>query len=163
MDLIQYLQELLNKDIPKEEYSDPRDHRGEQVKDFLKKMSAIESSSGKNLKHPKITDPKSIHYGTAAVGEHGLMPLTAQEMDTRFGTNELKKMDKFQAEKYLNENPELVDKLTKSMAARLTNEHGEGELANYMWQHGHNSPPKDLNAVENADRTSKFRILNKLK
>lgn len=163
MEFNEYIQQLLNKEQPQEEYIDPRDYRKQQVQEFLKKMSAIESSSGKDLAHKKITNPNSVHYGTAAVGEYGLMPLTAQEMDTRFGVNKLQDMDKFEAEKKLNENPELAEQLAKSMAARLTNQHGEGELANYMWQYGHNSPPKDQKTVQTAERTKKFRVLNKKK
>lgn len=163
MDFNDYIQQLLNKEQAQEEYVDPRDHRKQQVQEFLKKMSAIESSSGTDLAHKRITNPKSVHYGTAAVGEYGLMPLTAQEMDKRFGVNELQKMDKFEAEKKLNENPELAERLAKSMAARLTNQHGEGELANYMWQYGHNSPPEDLKSVQKVERTKKFRVLNQKK
>tara|TARA_R110000868_G_scaffold70612_1_gene207291 strand:- start:714 stop:1205 length:492 start_codon:yes stop_codon:yes gene_type:complete len=163
MDLNDYIHQLLNKEPAQEEYADPRDHRKQQVQEFLKKMSAIESSSGQDLAHKRITNPKSVHYGTAAVGEYGLMPLTAQEMDKRFGVDELKGMDKFEAEKKLNENPELAEQLAKSMAARLTNQHGEGELANYMWQYGHNSPPEDPNVIKKSDRTKKFRVLNKKK
>lgn len=140
-------------------YDDPRDYRKKRVEDFLKKMKEIESSGGTDLDHPVIKDPKSIHVGTKAVGEYGLMPLTAKEMDARFGTDELKDMDKFQAQEYLEQNPELAERLAKSMASRLVAKEGEGEDSNYMWQHGHNKrPPKEK--VESAKRTKKFRVLN---
>lgn len=138
---------------------DPREYRAERVKKFLEKMSQIESSGGQDLDHPVITDPKSIHSGTKAIGEYGLMPLTAKEMDSRFGTNELKGMDKFEAQKYLEQNPELVERLAKSMASRLVAKEGEGEDSNYMWQHGHNKRPSK-EKVEKAERTKKFRVLN---
>jgi hypothetical protein len=143
-------------------YDDPRDYRKKRVQDFLKKMSQIESSGGKNLDHPVITDSKSIHAGTKAVGEYGMMPLTAQEMDKRFKTNELQGMDKVEAQEYLEQNPELVDRLAKSMASKLVEEHGEGEDSNYMWQHGHNKAPSK-EKVAKAERTKKFRVLNKKK
>jgi len=141
-------------------YDDPRDYRKKRVQDFLKKMSQIESSGGKNLNHPIIKDPDSIHVGTKAVGEYGIMPLTAQEMDKRFKTNKLKGMNKFEVQEYLEQNPELAEQLSESMASRLVDEHGEGEDANYMWQHGHNKAPSK-EKVEKADRTRKFRVLNK--
>ena len=69
------------------------------------------------------------------------MPLTALEMAKRFNIEELKGMDKFEAEDYLNKNPEMAEKIAKSMASWLNAKRGEGELANYMWQYGHNKGP----------------------
>ena len=68
-------------------------------------------------------------------------------------------MDKFEAEDYLNKNPEMAEKIAKSMASWLNAKRGEGELANYMWQYGHNKPPKDTSVIQKSDRTRKFRVL----
>ena len=136
-DISDYINKLISPEQVEQEYIDPREYKKQQTEEFLKKMSAIESSSGKNTKHKKITNPNSVHYGTAAIGQYGIMPLTALEMAKRFNIEELKGMDKFEAEDYLNKNPEMAEKIAKSMASWLNAKRGEGELANYMWQYGH--------------------------
>lgn len=43
---------------------------------------ALESSGGTNLAHPVITNPRSMHYGTAAIGRFAMMPITLAELGT---------------------------------------------------------------------------------
>lgn len=45
-------------------------------------VSALESSGGRNVRHELIRAPASIHYGTAALGEFGMMPKTLRLMHT---------------------------------------------------------------------------------
>lgn len=44
---------------------------------FLNSISQVESSGGKNLKHPKINNKNSSYHGMRAGGSYGIMPLTA--------------------------------------------------------------------------------------
>jgi hypothetical protein len=42
-------------------------------------LSAIESQHRPDATHPTVTDPNSIHYGQAAIGEYGIMPKSAEQ------------------------------------------------------------------------------------
>ena len=48
-----YINKLISPEQVEQEYIDPREYKKQQTEEFLKKMSAIESSSGKNTKHKK--------------------------------------------------------------------------------------------------------------
>lgn len=48
------------------------------LNEILRRLAAVESSGGLNTNHATITNPQSVHYGDAAIGNFGLMPNTAQ-------------------------------------------------------------------------------------
>lgn len=48
---------------------------------FLFAIQGVESNHGKNINHPEITNPKSIHYGDRAIGKFGIMPNTVKLLD----------------------------------------------------------------------------------
>jgi acetate kinase len=138
-------------------YDDPRDYKAKQVSEFLKKMSAIESSSGTDTDHRQIKE--GIHKGTAAVGDYGIMPNTALEMGNRYNIPELQGLNPEEAQALLSQNPELAERVAASMASGLLDKTDE-ETANYMWQYGHNKIPEQ-EKVKKSPRTRKFKILNK--
>jgi hypothetical protein len=143
------------------QYNDPRDYKNEQLKKFLKKISMIESSGGKNLNHPEITDPESIHYGTSAVGEYGLMPLTAKDLDRKYRLNELQGLDKFEAQARLEDDPDLARLLAETMASDLLSK-ANSEKAAYMWEKGQYSNPSEQ-TLKASDRVRKFKALSNVK
>lgn len=138
-------------------YDDPRDHKAKKVSKFLEKMSAIESSSGKNTNHK--TMEHGIHKGHTAVGNYGIMPNTALEIGRRHNMNELQDLTPEETEALLKEDAELAERIAATMASQLLNKTDE-ESANYMWQYGHNRKP-DSAKVEESPRTKKFRVLSK--
>lgn len=141
---------------PVANYADTKDYKAQRVMDFLKKMSAIESSSGQNTNHP--TMQTGMHAGTHAVGEYGIMPLTAQDLDRQYGVNELQNVDKFDAQSKLEKDPELQERLVSTLASKLLNKN-DTETAAYKWENGQNSQPSPED-VEQSDRIRKFRVLN---
>lgn len=139
------------------EYVDPREYKAEQLKEFLRKISQIESSGGTNMNHQ--TMQSGPHVGTHAVGQYGLMPLTAQDIDRQSGNNELQDMDKLDVQKKLEQNPELSDRLAATMASKLLNKNNS-EAASYKWLHGPAADPSD-EELKNSARVRQFRVLDK--
>lgn len=143
------------------EYKDPRDYKNDQVEKFLKKISMLESSGGKNTKHRVITDPESIHYGTSAVGEYGLMPVTAKDLDRKYHINELEDLDKFEVQERLKQDPELTKRIAETLASQLLLKAPQ-EKAAYLWEQGINKKP-DENELNESKRVRRFRSLKNVK
>lgn len=153
-------------DNPKMQYLDPRDYsvedkREKALNDFLKKISMLESSGNKNVEHKVITDPESIHYDTSAVGQYGLMPVTAIDLDRKYKINQLKNLDKYEAQQKLEENPELANKIATEMAKDLL-KRNTPEVSAYKWLHGMSSKPTE-EELEESSRVQKFKALQNLK
>jgi hypothetical protein len=138
---------------------DPREYKAKQVANFLKKMRTIESSDGANTDHPVMKT--GMHKGTHAVGDYGIMPLTAIDLDRQFGSNELQDGDKFDAQEELQQNPELAERLAQSMASKLLNKYPEEESA-YKWESG-SAAETSPEILAKSDRIRKFKVLNKEK
>lgn len=87
----------------------------------LNYISAIESSSGKNIKHKMTT--AGLNKGDTAIGRTGLMPLTVMDVV---------KNNPALAEKY-----NFLGKMTKNQITEHFNTHPdqEAEIANHHWQH----------------------------
>lgn len=140
-------------------YSDPREFKADQVQEFLKKIAALESSSGQNTNHHVMQT--GIHAGTSAVGDYGLMPLTAQEIEKQSGGGQLQDIDKFDAQKKLEQDPELTRRLAETMASKLLNKNNSEEAA-YKWLMGQYSNPSKTE-LEESPRVRKFRTLSSVK
>lgn len=119
----------------------------QQIDDFLRLMSHIETSGGKNLKH------KRTPQGDLAYGEHGIMPRTAREMANRMrlsGTADA--MDKQirtandDAVTYAMKNdPILERKYVEAVADKLLKDtKGDVDLMATGWRWGHNASPETL-------------------
>jgi hypothetical protein len=140
-------------------YEDPRDHRAEQVQEFLKKMGLIESTNNDQaMGKPTIAGTTP---GAQAVGKYQLMPATAQDIDRNSNINSLDGLDAEQVTQRLKEDPDLQERLSSTMASKLL-QHSTPEEAAYKWQMGQYSKPtaEDLANNQNA---KKFRVLNGVK
>jgi len=141
---------------PPSTYIDPREHKAQDVQDFLRKIGLLESSDGTNLNHPEVTS--GLNAGTSAVGTYGLMPLTAQDIDRQSGNNQLQDMDTDEVSSKLQEDPDLNQRLSETLASKLLSKN-PSETAAFKWEHGQNSKPSP-DQLENSDRVRKFRVLN---
>jgi len=150
----------MDYNIPKSSnYYDIKDYKADQVQEFLKKIAALESSSGQNTNHHVMQT--GIHAGTSAVGDYGLMPLTAQEIEKQSGGDQLQDIDKFDAQKKLEQDPELTKRLAETMASKLLNKNDSEEAA-YKWLMGQYSNPSKEELNE-SPRVRKFRTLSSVK
>lgn len=113
------------------------------IKEFLAKIAHLESSSGKNTNHRPIT--KGIHGGTAAVGEHGLMPLTARNI-ARNSRNPILKplvgLPPAEVATLLSENEEMAKEAAREYAWKLYRKfQGDQKAMAYGWRMGPNRKP----------------------
>lgn len=128
----------------------------------LEAIAVIESSSGTNLHHKRITS--GIHKNSSAIGRYGLMPLTIRDFISKSKDKEIKKL------KYLTHltNLELSNKLVKSPALnfklamriwkRLRDSGLRGPAAAYAWFWGRGRlVDKDRDEIENSGYVKKFK------
>ncbi len=126
-----------------------------EVKAFLDKIAALESSSGKDTQHR--TMESGIHEGDTAIGTYGLMPNTIDEVLRRNKNAfpEMKALLKMSGEEkkdYLESNPEMEYKLAEKLAEHvLSKQGGDEEKAAYSWLYGHNLSPKKIEARNYAN------------
>lgn len=150
-----------SKPIIESNYLDPREYKASMVHEFLKKIAMLESSGGKDTAHKVVTDPNSMHYGTSAVGEYGLMPVTAQDLDRKFKINQLQGLTKEEVQKKLEEDKDLRDRIATTLASHLLNKVPQ-ETAAHMWQMGHNKVPSEERLIK-SERVKRFKALQNLK
>ena len=139
-----------------EEYKDPRDYKSEAVQEFLKKIAELESDSGQNMNHREMKH--GMHSGTSAVGEYGIMPVTARDLDKQYNINQLEDLDNAEVQERLKNDPELRQRIAETLASKLLNK-VPSETAAHMWQFGHNKVPSE-EKLEQSPRVRKFRVLN---
>lgn len=121
-----------------------------QLEEFLRTISMIESSGGKNFAHPEMQ--QGIHAGTSAIGRYGLMPNTVQEILNRMKMegalpSHLKRYRKMEPEmikQELEKTPADEQVLAQHLAKKVLNKFGDEEQAAYSWFQGHNLTPEDL-------------------
>lgn len=136
-------------------YEDPREHKAKDVQDFLNKIAYLESSSGRNTNHPLVTS--GLNAGTNAVGNYGLMPLTAQDLDKNTGVNQLQDMEPGDVQEKLKQDPELTKRLAATMASKLLQKN-PSDVAAYKWEQGQNTQP-DQEDLDNSERVRRFKVL----
>lgn len=140
-------------------YEDPREHKAKDVNDFLHKIAFLESSYGQNLNHPEVT--RGPNSGTSAMGEYGIMPLTAQDLDKQYGINELQGLNIEDIPQKMEESPGLDHRIASTLASKLLNKN-PSEVAAYKWEHGQNTKPS-LEQLDNSQRVQRFRVLQGMK
>ena len=121
-----------------------------KIKSFLKNISNVESSGGKNFNHDLIQ--KGMHTGHKAIGRYGLMPNTVNEVLNRMRikgtlTPELEKLNKLDAttlKSTLEQSPELEDQIAETLAERILERQQDEEKAAYSWHQGHNLTPDKI-------------------
>jgi hypothetical protein len=131
-------------------YADSKEMKADMLRKFLEKISQIESAGGRNLAHKEMDD--GMHKGTAAVGNYGLMPLTAKDQ-----TDELEGLSPEQVQAKLAEEPELAQRLSETLASKLLNKNTE-EQAAYKWLNGQYSKPSP-EELKKSDYVRKFKSL----
>ena len=139
------------------------DNREKNIGKFLKNISMIESSGGKNTNHREMK--AGIHSGDSAIGSYGLMPNTIKEMAGRMGKkhplNAYSKMDSNSITDSIKKNPDHEHGIAKFMANHLHDKFGgdENKMA-YSWNQGHNLENKHFDTTRkdyiNHDYVKKF-------
>lgn len=139
--------EMLDRDQERERI---RQYRENQISELppgmLKSLAAVESSSGKNIKHSPVQG--KIHQGSRAGGSFGIMPQTAieeirrsPELLERFPVLKSSLDDKALITEAINNDPEmdveLAKKILERKAGRLAKDAKDldAETA-YSWHHG---------------------------
>lgn len=143
--------------------------RDPKIKDFLQKISQIESSGGKNLKHKLIK--KGLQKGQQAIGSYGLLPNTIQEIVNRNKSEgrpsaliaSLEGLPQGEYTNLVGQNPELEQEIAVKLANHVINKQ-EGDLtkAAYAWNMGHNKPSKSISDLDlqKSPYVAKFRKLS---
>ncbi len=125
--------------------------RNQELDDFLKVIGQIESSGGKNFNHDEIKS--GIHEGHRAAGTYGLMPNTIDEVLNRMRLSgqldsdleKIRDMTPDEKKELVESNPELEQRLARSLADRvLTRQGNDEEKAAYSWFQGHNLSPERI-------------------
>lgn len=141
-----------------------------RVPKFLKIISQIESSGGKNFNHPEIK--QGLHQGTSGIGRYGLMPNTVNEVINRLRlsgklTPEIKKLQKLEPnalKEILESNPHIEDKIAEELASRVLARQPDEEMAAYSWTMGHNLTPERIKSepYQDSDYVKKYNSYKKL-
>lgn len=154
------------------EYANPvPDIQKMDLQGFLKVIEQIESSGGKNFKHPTMKE--GIHAGHTAMGRFGLMPNTIYEIANRAKaagglTPSMKKAaaikDPVALKQYIERDPKIEREFAEQLALRLLEKHNNPDKAAYSWNQGHNLSPETIEKRDygNADYVKKFKKLRTL-
>ena len=145
--------------------------RNQEVDDFLKVIGHIESSGGKNFNHDEIKS--GIHQGHRAAGTYGLMPNTIDEILNRMRMSgqvdselsALGQMAPDEKKRAVETNPELEQRLARSLADRVLSKQDEDEeKAAYSWFQGHNMSPERIEQdnYKDHDYVKKYNKIKKL-
>lgn len=133
--------------------------------DYLKLMSQLESSGGKQLDHPVAT--KGISAGEQAIGQYGLMPQTAYEVLHPSDPNKIQTdpnlwqyndLDKNQLASEISKNPDLENSIAKQYGQKILNRAQSPEAASQMWLQGASQPVSQDSLLDNP-RVQKFNRL----
>src|SRR5271165_3052501 len=128
--------------MPTNKYANP--------KNFLKTISQLESSGGKNTQGEEIQH--GIQAGTSAIGQYQMMPNTVKEIINRRrqdGTitqplQDLDGMNTHEMKAYIEANPDVEEELAQSLATRvLQKQMGDEDRAAFAWHQGHNLSPEE--------------------
>ena len=117
---------------------------------FLKAISDIESSGGKNTDHSEMES--GIHTGESAVGEFGLMPNTSDEMINRMELDgrsspelsALKGLSGNELKQAYGSHPELYKQVVDKLVEHVSRDTNDPRVAAYRWNMGHNTPLKSI-------------------
>lgn len=126
---------------------------------FLDAISQIESSGGKNLRHP--TMDSGLHQGQHALGQYGLMPNTVKDTAKRMGAASpiLPDTDIEQAM-----NPQVERQIASELAKRVLTKYPNEDMAAYSWNQGTSLSPKEIEArdYENSPYVQKFKKIRNM-
>lgn len=140
----------------------------DKIKQFLSRISQLETSGGKNLKHRTIN--KGLQAGQTAIGRYGLLNNTIQEvLNRKKMANELspelaglRNKDQEFVRQTLSNNPALEEEIAGSLAQRILERNkGNEAAAAYSWLMGSNISPDRITTdkLVNSDYVSKYQKL----
>lgn len=152
--------------IKESEMSDKK----KQIRSFLKNISKVESSGGKNFNHQEIKT--GIHAGHKGMGRYGLMPNTVSEVITRLKRSgrltpeveKLKSLDPDTLKSTIETNPHLEDQIAEALAAKVLADQQDEEKAAFSWNQGHNLKPEKIaqTPYKESDYVKKYNAYKKL-
>jgi len=126
---------------------------------FLDAIKAVESTGGRFTAHQPIT--KGLHAGFRAIGDHGLMPLTAQLIAKKASDPKVQALAKLSPDKIataLSSDPKLAHAVAREHAEQLHSRFG-GNVAKmaYAWFKGPNAVGKaSPETIQNHWYTKRF-------
>ena len=142
---------------PPTQYLDPRDYKSQQLQDFLKKISMLESSGGTDTDHE--TMKSGIQAGDTAIGNYGLMPNTLQELSNRYPSEITNGLSKEELGQKAQSDPGFANTMAGTMADYLKNKRClSDEESAAAWESGQHTPVDQLDL--NSPRAKRFRVLN---
>ena len=124
---------------------------------FLDSISQLESSGGKNTAHKPSF---GFHGGNIAVGEHAVMPLTAQFV-ARHSKDPLVKplseMAPHDISQKLQQDPDLTHEVAREYADSLSRRfNGNLQMMAHAWRHGPNAKMDHAGGVKNNPYVAAF-------
>lgn len=130
---------------------------------FKKALRIIESSDGKNTNHKLLTT--GIHAGTRAVGEYGMMPLTAVTHIKRLKIRRTLVpryikylcLDKFQMQKILEQDKGFYAYVVDSFVDEVISRSLTAQEADFRWNQGENIKRENIDFTH--PRIKKFTIV----
>lgn len=118
----------------------------DEIAAFLKHISQLESSGGKNTNHKVMKH--GIHAGTSAVGQYGLMPLTIKDLakaHKKPEINRLARMPASEIQQIVKTNPDVEYQIAEHLARKvLRKQAGDQDKAAFSWNQGHNLSPEEI-------------------
>jgi hypothetical protein len=109
----------------------------------LEALGAIESDNNPAAKHKLVTDPDSIHYNTAAIGEHGVMPMSAlqtlKEAKVKDTVGpEMENLNRFTVNTDMANNTALQQELALNYLRKIKGKTDNEDLVAPLWKKGAN-------------------------
>lgn len=128
-------------------------------------LGAIESDNNPDAIHK--LQKEGIHANTRAIGQYGIMPITAQEMATKNKGDVLDNIvvnaEPEAVEQILKDNPDKQDELVNKLLEKAS-KNSKGDLVNTLvrWKHGQNLTNDKVKAIKGRDEHLMNRIEDKL-
>lgn len=127
---------------------------------FLDKIMQMESGGGKFIEH-QPADPKSMHFGTTAIGRYGLMPLTISDVVKGSSNPEFSEIKQYAdfadvgnpqvsmlkqeaLKQYIKSNPMIEDLIAKEIQNKIEMNVGHEPLGAVAWHAGSEASQKML-------------------
>lgn len=142
---------------------------------FLEKIMQLESGGGRFVNH-QPADPKSMHFGTTAIGRYGLMPLTISDVVKSSKNPEFDELRQYAdfsdvsnpvvsnmkqeyLKQYIKQNPMVEDLIAKEIQRKIESNVGNEDLGAVAWHAGSEASKAKLQKIlkEKTDRGEKAR------
>jgi hypothetical protein len=133
---------------------------------FKKLTSMIESDSNPDVIHPKMKS--TMHKGTKAIGEYGLMPITAKDIVASKKNKDpldevIGNIDPTMIEEVLQDNPDKYNELIDSLMGKIVNKTIDPVDASVMWRWGQNLSPERIENIKQENPEFLRRVEDKIR